>query len=155
MKILVSACLLGLNTKYSGESNLDDSLIKTLKEKNITFYPLCIEQLGGLTTPREPAEIEKGHSSADVLEGQAKVLTKSGKDVTEQYVKGAKSVISFCKRFEITHAILQERSPACGYTKVYDGTFSGKLIAGVGILTQLLIDNHIQIIKPEDLNNLG
>jgi len=154
MKILVSACLIGLNTTYSGGNNIDSSLIGILKENHVPFYPLCTEQLGGLTTPREPAEIEKGYTSTDVLQGRARVLTENGTDVTKHYIKGAKSILKFCKEFQITHAILQERSPACGFTKVYDGTFSSKLIPGVGILTKLLIDNDIQIVRPEELNVL-
>jgi uncharacterized protein YbbK (DUF523 family) len=146
MKVLVSACLLGLNTRYDGKSTEDQTVIQYLQNKNIDFYPLCAEQLGGLSTPREPSEIEEGFTAKDVINGKAKVLTKSLRDVTKEFLKGANLVLDFCKRFNITHAILQERSPSCGYTKVYDGTFEGTLKDGHGILTQLLIDNGIQII---------
>lgn len=151
MKILISACLLGLNTKYSGESNRNDSLIGYLNKNNIEFYPLCTEQLGGLTTPREPSEIESGYTAKDIINGKGRVLTKAHRDVTKEYLKGANNILNFCKEFNITHAILQERSPSCGYTKVYDGTFRNKLIPGVGILTQLLKDNGIKIIELDDL----
>jgi len=150
MKILISACLLGLDTKYNGKSNKNEVLIRSLKENHIEFFPLCSEQLGGLTTPREPSEIESGYTAKDILNGKGRVLTKTYTDVTKQYLRGVKNILNFCKKFNITHAILQERSPSCGYTKVYDGTFSDKLIPGVGILTQLLKDNDIKIIELED-----
>jgi uncharacterized protein YbbK (DUF523 family) len=146
MKVLVSACLLGLKTRYDGIDNRDQKVIDYLKENNIDFYPLCAEQLGGLATPREPCEIEYGFTAKDVLKEKAKIYTRSGKDVTEKYLKGAKLVIDFCKRFNITHAILQPRSPACGYPVVYDGQFKGNLKEGNGLLAQLLIDNGIEII---------
>lgn len=147
MKLLVSACLLGLNTRYDGHSTKDENLFKLLNSKEIFFLPLCAEQLGGLPTPRQPAEIEQGYSAKDVLRGKAKVFTRGGKDVTEEYLNGTGQVLEMCKRFNITHAFLQERSPSCGFTVVYSGDFSGKLIPGRGILTQLLVENHIEIVK--------
>jgi uncharacterized protein YbbK (DUF523 family) len=151
MKFLVSACLIGFNTIYDGRNNLNDSVVEILKKYDIPFYPLCTEQLGGLPTPRACSEIEEGYTSKDVIEGRARIKTIDGEDVTEQYLKGAREIVQFCKTFDITHALLQERSPACGFTKVYDGTFSGKLIDGVGILTQMLLDNDIKIVHPDNL----
>lgn len=138
MRILVSACLLGMNTKYNGDNNRDNRVVSFLLKNNYFFIPLCAEQLGGLPTPRSPAEIEKGFTSKDVLEGKAKIKNKDGEDVTNLFINGAKSVLSICKEFGITHAILQDRSPSCGYTKIYDGTFENNLILGNGILTELL-----------------
>lgn len=152
MELLVSACLLGLKTKYNGDSNEDIQLIEYLKDNSIQFYPLCAEQLGGLETPREPCEIEKGLTSKEVLEGKALILSKSGKDCTQNYVSGAKEVLNFCKKFKITHALLQKRSPSCGKSYVYDGTFSGKLVEGNGVLTELLIQNGIKVI--DDIKEL-
>ena len=146
MRLLISACLLGLKTKYNRESNEDIKLIEYLKDKSIEFYPLCAEQLGGLLTPREPCEIEKGSTSKEVLKGRGRVLSKSGKDCTENFVSGAKEVLNFCKKFEITHALLQKRSPSCGLSQVYDGTFAGKLIEGNGVLAELLIQNGIVVV---------
>lgn len=146
MKILVSACLLGLNTRYDGKNLKNKTVIEYLQKNNIVFYPLCAEQLGGLPTPREPSEIENGFSSKDVLKGKGKVLTKSGKNVTNNFINGAHLVLDFCKRFSITHAILQDYSPSCGFSKISDGTFTHNKIKGVGILTQLLKDNGIVIV---------
>jgi uncharacterized protein YbbK (DUF523 family) len=147
MKVIVSACLLGLNTRYDGKSKKSETLIEYLGVNKIEFYPLCAEQLGGLSTPRPPCEIEKGSSATDVINGKGRVLNKAGIDVTKDFLKGANLVLEFCKEFEITHAILQDRSPSCGYSKVYDGTFTGTLKKGRGILTHLLEDNGITIIE--------
>jgi uncharacterized protein YbbK (DUF523 family) len=146
MKVLVSACMLGLNTRYDGKNTKNEEIIEYLKKSNAEFYPLCAEQLGGLCTPREPCEIEKGFKAKDVLNGKAKVFNRVGEDVTENFISGAKLVVNFCKEFCITHAILQDRSPSCGYSKVYDGTFEGTLIYGNGILTELLKESGIKIL---------
>jgi uncharacterized protein YbbK (DUF523 family) len=134
-------------TRYDGKSKLDENLLSFLLINNIDFYPLCAEQLGGLTTPREPSEIEKGYTAKDILNGKGRVLTKDGKDVTSNFVSGAQEILKFCKSINITHAILAEKSPSCGYSLTYDGTFSGTLIEGKGILAQLLSDNGIIIVK--------
>ncbi|NLZ24193.1 DUF523 domain-containing protein [Candidatus Dojkabacteria bacterium] len=154
MRILVSACLLGMNTKYNGGNNRDNRVVSFLLKNNYFFIPLCAEQLGGLPTPRSPAEIEKGFTSKDVLEGKAKIKNKDGEDVTNLFINGAKSVLSICKEFGITHAILQDRSPSCGYTKIYDGTFENNLILGNGILTELLKKNNIQVLDLESILSL-
>ncbi len=151
MRIIVSACLLGMNTKYNGGNNRDNKVVTFLLKNNHFFIPLCAEQLGGLPTPRLPAEIEEGYTSKDVLDGKAKIVNQGGVDVTKQFIKGAKEVLKICKRFNITHAILQDRSPSCGYTKVYDGTFKNNLIVGNGILTELLKENNIEILETDKI----
>jgi len=147
MKVLISACLLGLNTRYDGKSTKDKKIIEYINSKDNEVFPLCAEQLGGLSTPREPSEIEEGFTSKDVIEGKGKIYTKSGVDVTKFFLKGAYQVLNFCKEFNITHAILQDRSPSCGYSQIYGGTFKGNLVEGTGITAQLLIDNGIKILE--------
>ena len=134
--ILCSACLLGIKCGYDGKSKLNQRVIK-LSKKEI-LIPVCPEQLGGLSTPREAAEI-KGK----------KAITKSGKDVTKNFERGAKEVFGLAKLFGTREAILKQRSPSCGCGKIYDGTFSGKLIKGDGITTSLLKRNRIKVI-PDD-----
>ena len=150
MKVLISSCMLGLPTRYSGEDKKNKQLIQLLTKENIDFIPLCSEQLGGLCTPREPQEIEPGKTAKDVIDGKAKVLTESGKNVTTSFLKGANIILDFCKEFNIKIAILEERSPSCGVTKVYNGKFDGKLISGRGVLTQLLIQNDIKVYTIEE-----
>jgi uncharacterized protein YbbK (DUF523 family) len=143
--------LLGLKTRYDAKDNTDNKVAEFLEREDLQFYPLCTEQLGGLKTPREPSEIEKGYTAKDVLEGRAKIYTRSGKDVTKNYIDGAYQILKFCKKFGINKAILQQRSPSCGYGKVYDGCFSGNLKKGNGLLAQLLVDNGIDILSNEEL----
>ena len=136
--ILVSACFLGINCKYNGQSNKNKKVLKLAKEK--ILIPVCPEILGGLPTPREIAE-QRGK----------KVITKSGKDVTKYFEKGAKEVLKIAKTLKIKKAILKQRSPSCGSGKIYDGTFSQRVIKGDGITTQLLKKHKIKIISEEDL----
>ena len=103
--------------------------------------PICPEQLGGLSIPREPAEIKKS----------GKVLTKNGKNVTKNFNKGAKEVLKITKNLKIREAILKSKSPSCGLGLVYDGSFSGKLIKGDGITTTLLRKNKIKVITEKEL----
>jgi len=134
--ILISACLLGINCKYSGGNNK----IKELKDllKNETLIPVCPEQLGGLETPRNPSEII-------IKNGEKFVVDKNGNDVTLQFLKGAEETLKIVNIFNIKEAILKSNSPSCGFGSVYDGTFSGKLIKGDGITSALLKSKNINI----------
>ncbi|WP_300393724.1 DUF523 domain-containing protein [Fusobacterium sp.] len=140
--ILISACLAGINCKYSGKNNLH-SFFKDLVNSG-KAVPICPEQLGGLVTPRDPAEIIKDNS------GNIKVITKNGVDVTEEYVLGAKRALAIAKALDIKTAILQSRSPSCGCGTIYDGTFSKHLIDGNGITAELFIKNGIKVFSDED-----
>lgn len=132
-KILVSACLLGVNCKYNGENNYSDEVMEFLKDYEI--IPICPEILGGLSTPRKPSEI-KGD----------KVFAVDGKDVTVNYQKGAEETLKIAKLLGIKKALLKAKSPSCGNGFIYDGTFNSKLIEGNGITTQLLKENDIEVI---------
>jgi len=136
--ILCSACLLGIKCRYDGKDKLNKKVIELSKKK--ILIPVCPEQLGGLSTPREPAE-QKGK----------RVITKSGKDVTQNFKKGAKEVLKLAKLFGSKEAILKQKSPSCGFGKIYDGSFSGQLIKGNGVTAALLKRNKIKIITEEDL----
>ena len=135
---ICSACLLGIECRYDGKHKTNKK-IYNLSKKEI-LIPVCPEQLGGLSTPREPSE-QKGK----------KVFTKSKKDVTENYARGAKQVLKIAKILGIKEAILKQRSPSCGCGQIYDGTFSKTIIKGNGILTSLLKRNGIKVITEEDL----
>jgi len=139
----VSTCLVGVHTQWDGETNQVDDLVEWVRSGQAVF--LCPEQLGGLTTPREPAEIEPGKTAKDVLAGNARVVTNTGKDVTEQFVRGAQEVLAFCQALEIETAILAANSPSCGSEQTYDGTHSGTLRPGRGVAAELLAQNGIQV----------
>lgn len=135
---LCSACLLGIKCRYDGKSKQNKKVIKLSKKE--ALIPICPEQLGGLSTPREPSE-QKGK----------KVVAKSGRNVTENFVNGAKQVLKLAKLFDIKKAILKQRSPSCGCGQIYDGTFSGTIIKGDGVTTTLLKRNGVKVISEEDL----
>ncbi len=137
MKIC-SACLLGIKCRYDGKEKRNRKVIN-LSRKEI-LIPVCPEQLGGLSTPREPAE-QKGK----------KVFTKSGRDVSKNFEKGAEQVLKIAKLYGVKEVILKQRSPSCGCGQIYDGTFSGKIIKGDGVTTSLLKKNGIKVITEEDL----
>jgi len=137
-KILVSACLAGINCKYNGKNNENEKIIELIKEKDVIL--ICPEQLGGLKTPRTPAEIKNN-----------KVINKEGIDVTEEYQTGAQEVLKIAQKFNIKTAILKSKSPSCGKGKIYDGTFSNKLIEGNGITAELLKKHGIKVISSDDI----
>jgi uncharacterized protein YbbK (DUF523 family) len=111
---------------------------------------MCPEQLGGLTTPREPAEIERGKTAKDVLNGDARVLTITGKDVTDQFVVGAQRILEFCQRTGVEVAILKSDSPACGSEQTYDGSFTDTKLVGKGITAELLDQNGIKVFNDKN-----
>lgn len=140
--ILISSCLAGINCKYNGKNNLHpffENLVNSGKA-----VPICPEQLGGLTTPRIPAEIVKDNT------GNLRVITKTGTDVTKEYILGAERALAAAKALGITTAVLQSRSPSCGCGTVYDGTFSKNLIIGNGITAELFMKNGIKVFSEED-----
>lgn len=137
MKILVSACLLGSPCKYSGGNNLCPRLLEL--SRNHTLIPLCPEQLGGLPTPRPPAERRNG-----------RVITQSGIDVTDAYEKGAAEIARLARLLDLEAAILKSRSPACGRGAIYDGSFSHTLIAGNGLAAEALLALGIPVYTEEN-----
>lgn len=134
--ILVSACLLGAMCRYDGKSNGLAGLERL--QETATFLPFCPEVYGGLPTPREPSEIKDG-----------KVCSKSGRDVTAQFEKGAQEALRMAKLLGCSAAILKERSPSCGSHQIYDGTFQGKRIEGRGVTAALLEKNGIRLFNEE------
>lgn len=145
--ILVSGCLSGNNSFYNGTSKICNPIKKLVEEKKA--IPVCPELLGGLPVPRERSEIKNG-AGADVLGRKCKVITEFGKDVTENFISGAESVLSLAKKYNAKKAILKSRSPACGCGEIYDGSFTGRLKKGDGVACALLKINGIKIIKAED-----
>lgn len=132
---LVSACLLSIPCAYDGGARPQPELI-ALAARGLVV-PVCPEVAGGLPSPRPPAEIVGGDGD-DVLDGQARVVTVEGEDVTAAYLRGAECALATARRHGITTAILQQRSPSCGGACIYDGTHSGRLVAGQGVTAALL-----------------
>ncbi len=135
--ICVSKCLMGHNCRYDGKNMRNDAIIEFLKDKE--YVEVCPECLGGLSTPRDPSEIIND-----------KVYSNKGKDVTEEFYKGAYEALKIAKSNQCKCAILQENSPSCGVNFVYDGTFSGKKIKGQGITTQVFIENGLEVYSSQN-----
>lgn len=139
-RILVSACLVGVNCKYNGENNLNLEILKLVQEGKAIL--VCPEQLGGLSTPRKPSEIVDRISS--------KVVASDGTDVTEEYQKGAYETLKIANLYQVKKAILKSKSPSCGNTTIYDGTFTHTLTSGEGITTKLLRENGIEVVNEKE-----
>lgn len=137
MKILVSACLLGVNCKYDGGNNYSAKLEKFLT--GLEVVPVCPEVLGGLPTPRPPAELVEG-----------RVLDAEGRDVTQAFIIGARRAVEQAVESGAEFAVLQSRSPSCGVRQVYDGSFSGRLREGQGLFAAALLAQGIKVIDVEN-----
>lgn len=131
-KCLVSACLVGLCTRYDGACKACPSLLSQIS--NRFWIPLCPEQLGGLATPRPPADLFGGDGH-DVLAGRAKVLTRDGTDVTSPFILGARQCLAVAQAQHIRTAYLKARSPSCG------------LQPQRGVTAALLMENGIMVIE--------
>lgn len=143
---LISSCLCGVNCKYSGGNNLNKKCLDLIEEGNVVL--VCPEQLGGLSTPRMPAEIIG--KSENILEGIDKIVDKNNIDVTKEFLKGAEETLKIANLYKIKKAILKEGSPSCGVNYVYDGSFTGKKIKGNGLTAELLIKSGIEVISDVD-----
>ncbi len=140
-KILISACLVGENCKYNGGNNLNPK-IEALLEK-YDLIPFCPEVEGGLDIPRNPSEI-KGES----------VFMDNGRDVSENFLKGAKKALMLSLFLKIKIAVLKERSPSCGTHQIHDGSFTNKLIDGMGITAKMLKENGIAVYSEDEIDKL-
>lgn len=149
--ILVSSCLAGLEVRYDGKHSLDHKIRKLIEDNKA--ISVCPELLGGFSTPREPAEIIGGNGE-DVLDGKAKVMDKSGKDVTEQYIQGAYHTLEKARDINATVVVLKENSPSCGSSMIYNGEFIGKKIFGNGVTTALLKRNGLRVISEKEFANI-
>lgn len=138
MRLLISACLLGCCCRYDGASK-PHPLAEILAQRH-TLVPVCPEQLGGLPTPRPPAERQGD-----------KVVTQEGQDVTEQYRRGAEEALRLCRLMRCEAAVLKERSPSCGCGTIYDGTFSKTLCPGDGVAADLLASAGIAVYGESQL----
>lgn len=138
MKILVSGCLLGENCKYNGGNNYSEKVAEYIKGHEV--ISVCPECLGGLPTPRIPAEIVDGV-----------VTNREGQVVDEEFRKGAQIALEIARKEQIDVAILQSRSPSCGSKQIYDGSFSGVKVDGQGVFAKLLKEHGFHMIDVEDL----
>ena len=138
MKIMVSACLAGINCKYNGGNNRNEKVRQLMEDNEVTT--VCPEQMGGLPTPRVPSEIKGGV-----------VMMKDGHIVDAEFRAGAAKCLEIARIKQPDLIVLQSRSPSCGVNQRYDGTFTGTLVGGAGVTAQLLIENGFRCVDVEDV----
>ena len=138
MKVLVSACIMGENCKYNGKNNKNSAAIHFLKDKEV--ISICPEVLAGMKIPRSCAEIVDG-----------RVVDENGNDVSLEYDKAVAVALSKIQNEEIDLVILQSRSPTCGVNQIYDGSFTGKLIPGMGLFAKALKQRGYNVIDVEEI----
>ena len=141
MNILISACLLGVNCRYDVTGKVLPEIEELMGRCHL--IPVCPEIYGGMATPRDPSEIQ-GERVANCL----------GEDVTEFFLRGAQEVVRLAELYGCKCAVLKERSPSCGFGQVYDGGFTGRLIAGNGIAAQRLFDRGLEIFGENRIDDL-
>lgn len=138
MKVLVSACIMGSNCKYNGKNNVNIRAINFLKDKDV--ISICPEVLAGMKIPRSCAEIVNG-----------RVVDENGNDVSSEYDKAVQIALSKIQNENIDLVILQSRSPTCGVNQIYDGSFTGKLISGMGLFAKELKQRGYKVIDVEEI----
>ncbi len=138
--ILISACLVGENCRYDGNSSIIPELKKLVDDGKA--LAVCPEVLGGLPIPRPPCEIQTDSDNF-------KVVTKNGEDYTPAYLLGARKTLEIARKHGVKIAILKSKSPSCGCAKIYDGSFIGRLIDAGGVTAQLLKENGIELVSEE------
>ena len=142
-KYIVSSCLAGIPCRYDCSHKNNKYINNLIKDGKA--IPLCPEQMAGLPTPREACECK-------VVDGKQKVYSKSGKDYTDYFYKGAQMGLEFAQKYNIKKAILQKNSPSCGVI-TYDGTFTGNLSDYSGITAKMLMENNIDVISSDEIND--
>ena len=168
-RFLVSACLLGVPVRYDGRAKRRDDEILTRWRREGRLVSYCPEVSGGLPVPRPPAELAPAAGprpmarasgvadavastdGAAVLDGDARVLTEDGVDVTATFVRGAELALEVAWRYSVRMAVLKEGSPSCGTSRIHDGTFTGRVTSGFGVTTALLTRHGIRVFSEDRL----
>ncbi len=145
--ILVSACLLGLSTRYDGRTKGNAKVLRYLADNHLIPIPVCPEQLSGQATPRPATRFAAGDGPL-VLDGKGSVVNVCGQDMTEVFRRGAEQTLKIARLSECREALFKERSPSCGVRQVYLGE---QLIPGSGVATALLQRQGLRVFSEEDL----
>lgn len=139
MKIMISACLAGINCKYNGGNNRNEKVVKLMAENDVIL--VCPEQMGGLPTPRVPSEVR-----------DSVVITRDGRNVDAEFRSGAAKCLEIATQEQLDLIVLQSRSPSCGVKQRYDGTFTGTLTDRAGVTAQLLMENGFKCVDVEEVS---
>lgn len=145
--ILVSACLLGLATRYDGKAKRSQAVLDYLQRENLVPIPVCPEQLAGMTTPRDKVFFQSGDGDSVLMENGA-VISTAGQRMNDVFCRGAKMVLEIARLADCRRALLKERSPSCGVHVIYR---HNEQVQGVGVTTALLIKEGIDVLSEEDI----
>lgn len=145
--ILVSACLLGLHTRYDGAAREHPGVLAWLRDHDLLPVPVCPEQLGGLPTPRPPCRFVQGDGRT-LLDGEGRLQSEDGRDLAPAFLLGARETLRAARACGCRRALLKERSPSCGSRFVYRGE---TLVPGQGVAAALLLRNAIAVCSEEEL----
>ena len=140
-RMLVSACLLGVECRYDGGGQAIDRVDALMARYEL--IPVCPEQLGGLPTPRTPAERREG-----------RVVNRDGEDVTDAFGRGAIQACRIAALYGAKLALLKARSPSCGRGRIYDGSFTGRLVPGDGVAARTLMDAGLEVYTENEIDVL-
>jgi hydroxyethylthiazole kinase-like uncharacterized protein yjeF len=143
--VLVSACLLGVNCRYNGENSFSEKVVQSLT--GTFFLPICPEIFGGLPTPRSPNWLAGG-AGEEVIEGRARVVNEEGRDVTENFLRGARQALELTRRFKVQRAVLKSGSPSCGVGWI---SRKGGRVPGDGVTVALLRRHGIKVLSEEEI----
>ncbi|MGE5280255.1 MAG: DUF523 domain-containing protein [Deltaproteobacteria bacterium] len=146
-RMMLSACLAGVRCVYDGSHKRRPALAALVRRKKAVLF--CPEQLGGFAVPHPASEI-RGGDGADVLAGRARVVSRTGEDVTELFLRGAAAALRQARKNGIRRAVMKARSPSCGCGKIYDGTFTRCLRDGDGVTAALLKKQGIEVVTDEE-----
>lgn len=145
--VLVSACLLGLATRYDGQNKSYQTVLDYLRDKQLLAIPICPEQLAGLATPREKCYFQSGNGH-DALAGSGRIISESGQIMTEAFCRGARMTLQIARLSDCQQAILKERSPSCGVNEIYLGN---ERVPGSGVTSTLLKESGFDVLSEEDI----
>lgn len=144
--VLVSACLIGLSTRYDGDHNRCDQLLDYLQREDLTAIPICPEQLAGLSTPRPKVWFSDGDGEA-ILDGSGVMIDEEGHDMHAPFLKGAKMSLEIARLNRCDRAILKQKSPSCGCRTVHR---NGEIVPGMGVTAALFKRHGIELLSEED-----
>lgn len=157
-KILISSCLIGRPVRYDGRAKTIESDILERWRAEERLVPICPEIMGGLPTPRPPAEIVgrtiAGADGEAVLDRRAAIVEDIGDDVTAPYLDGAVQALRIARDEGCRFAVLTDGSPSCGSSFIYDGTFTGRRVEGAGVVTALLRRHHIAVFGEDRISDV-
>lgn len=142
--IVVSSCLAGIPCRFDKTAKPNEDVISLVKQGKAK--PACPECLAGMKRPSPPSEIFGG-DGRDVLLGRASVYNSIGENISNVFIEGAQHFLAFVQKHNAEYVMLKSNSPSCGVTKIYDGTFSGKLVSGCGVTAALLIEHGIEVVE--------